>query len=84
MFYLYVFPNEVLLQDGVPAATWKGLGPAEMTWAVKADSWLEMVPCCAGEELCRLSSSSHYHIHFLIYSGIALVDTGRVGNAVLG
>lgn len=84
MFYLYVFPNEVLPQDGVPEATWRGLGPAEVTWAVRADSWLEMVPCRAGEALRHLSSSSLYHIHFLIYSGIALVDTGRVVNAVLG
>lgn len=73
MFYLYVFPNKVLPQDGVPAATWKGLGPAEMTWAVKADSWLEMVPCRAGEVLHHLSGSSLYHTHFLTikwdYSG---------------
>ena len=65
LFYLYVFPNEVLPQDGVPAATWKGLGPAEMTWPVKAESWLKTVPCRAGEELCHLSSSPLYHIHFL-------------------
>lgn len=40
-------------------------GPTEMTWPVKAESWLKTVPCCAGEELRHLSSSPLISIHFL-------------------